>query len=370
MPEHHDTGFDTRYQRILDQIDRVKPVSYGKTRNFADGAVTRLSPYISRGVISTRMVLDSILQQDLPYYASEKLIQELAWRDYWQQVWIARGDDIDEDLKQPQADVAHHQMPLALDQATTGIDAIDAAIEELYQTGYMHNHMRMYVASVACNIARSHWRMPARWMYFHLLDGDWASNALSWQWVAGSNANKKYFANQGNINKYFYSEQKGSFLDRDYPELVSMSIPAVLRDKLEQSLSCELPVTKPPVLSPQLPTLIYNYYNLDPAWRRDEPANRILLLEPSVFNRFPIAAKNIDFMLKLADNIPGIQLFCGEFAELQGLLQAGTVYYKEHPLNQHYRGHEEPRDWMFQVEGYYPSFFAFWKRCKKEIKSW
>ena len=52
-------------------------------------------------------------------------------------------------------------------------------------------------------------------MYYHLLDGDWASNALSWQWVAGSNANKKYYANQDNINKYFNSSQKQTFLDVD-----------------------------------------------------------------------------------------------------------------------------------------------------------
>ena len=370
MPENHHSGFNTRYPRIIDQIDKVKPVRYGKTRNFADGAVTRLSPYISRGVISTRMVLDKILQQDLPYYAIEKFIQELAWRDYWQQVWIAKGDAIDEDLKQPQPDVAHHQMPLALDQATTGIDAIDTAIEELYQTGYMHNHVRMYVASVACNIAKSHWRVPAQWMYYHLLDGDWASNALSWQWVAGSNANKKYFANQDNINKYFYSEQKRSFLDRDYPELVQLETPAVLQDCHQQSLNSELPQTKALALDPSLPTLVYNYYNLDPTWRQDQPANRILLLEPSLFNRYPVAAKNIEFILKLADNIPDIQLFCGEFADLEAMTQSGSIYFKEHPLNGHYRGQEDPRDWMFQVEGYYPSFFAFWKRCKKEIKTW
>ncbi len=370
MPDNHHNGFNTRYPRILDQIDQVKPVRYGKTRNFADGAVTRLSPYISRGVISTRMIMDKILEQDLPYYAIEKFIQELAWRDYWQQVWIARGDAIDGDLKQPQQDVAHYQMPLAVDQATTGIDAIDAAIEELYRTGYMHNHMRMYVASVACNVGKAHWRVPAQWMYYHLLDGDWASNALSWQWVAGSNANKKYFANQDNINKYFYSEQKHSFLDRDYAELVQMPTPTVLQETLQQSLSCELAETRRPELDPQLPTLVYNYYNLDPAWRKDQPANRILLLEPSQFSILPVAAKNIDFILELADNIPGIQLFRGEFAELEALTQSSEIYYKEHPLNQHYRGHQDPRDWMFQVEGYYPSFFAFWKRCKKQINTW
>lgn len=370
MTQHRSSGFTTEYSRILGQLELVDPVRYAKTRNYADGAVTRLSPYISRGVISTRMVLKKILDSGLAFSSIEKFVQELAWRDYWQQVWIAKGDGINSDLRQPQQDVSHEQMPLALVNAATGIDAIDKAIEELYQSGYMHNHMRMYVASVACNIAKSHWRMPAQWMYYHLLDGDWASNALSWQWVAGSNASKKYFANQDNINKYFHSDQKSTFLDKAYPELAQIQAPPVLADNLQLSLTCDLPDNKSVRLDPQLPTLVYNYYNLDPAWRPKVKANRILLLEPRLFNNYPVARKNIEFMLKLADNIPGIQVFCGEYDQLYRLASPGTVIYKEHPLNSHYKGHEDPRDWMFQVQGYFPSFFAFWKRCKKEVKAW
>ena len=65
----------------------------------------------------------------------------------------------------------------------------------------------MYVASIACNIAQSHWIVPAKWMYYYLLDADWASNSLSWQWVAGTNL-KKYFANQQNINNLFYQSNR------------------------------------------------------------------------------------------------------------------------------------------------------------------
>ena len=370
MTQRHTSGFTTEYQQILGQIRLVDPVRYAETRNYADGAVTRLSPYISRGVISTRIILRKILDMGFEFSRIEKFVQELAWRDYWQQVWIARGDAINSDVKRPQQNVAHNRMPLALVNAATGVNAIDTAIAELYQGGYMHNHMRMYVASVACNIGKSHWRVPARWMYYHLLDGDWASNALSWQWVAGSNANKKYFANQDNINKYFHCDQNNTFLDKSYAELEKMQTPPVLVDALQLSLTCDLPDNKTIQLDPQAPTLVYNYYNLDPVWRRNEKANRILLLEPSLFNKYPVAAKNIDFILKLAHNVPGIQLFCGEYDQLHELASPGTVIYKEHPLNRHYQGQQDPRDWMFQVQGYFPSFFAFWKRCKKEIDTW
>ena len=370
MTQQCSNRFATEYQQILRQIDGVDPVRYAKTRNYADGAVTRLSPYISRGVISTRMILEKILRLGLAFDRIEKFVQELAWRDYWQQIWVAKGNAINRDLKQPQQDVAHQQIPRALVNAATSIHAIDEAIEELYQGGYIHNHMRMYVAAIACNIGKSHWRMPARWRYYHLLDGDWASNALSWPWVAGSNANKKYFANQDNLTKYVHCTQKNTSLDKTYAVLVDAQAPPVLVDSLQLSLPCDLPDNTTIELDPQLPTLIYNYYNLDPAWRQNEKANRILLLEPALFNAYPVAPKNIDFMLKLADNIPGLQLFCGEYEQLHRLTSPGAIIYKEHPLNRHYQGQQDPRDWMFQVQGYFPSFFAFWKRCKKELKAW
>jgi deoxyribodipyrimidine photo-lyase len=98
-------------------------------------------------------------------------------------------------------------------------------VEELKQTGYMHNHLRMYVAAIACNIGHSHWHLPARWMYYHLLDADWASNALSWQWVAGSFSSKKYYANQENINKYCHTQQRNTFLDVSYEAYETMPTP-------------------------------------------------------------------------------------------------------------------------------------------------
>lgn len=116
---------------------------YAKTRNFGDGAVTKLSPYISRGVISTRQVYEHIMSLGIPWKQSKKLVQELAWRDYWQQVWISKGDDINKDLKHPQIAVSNFQIPLAVVNASTGIHAIDTAIDKLYDSGYMHNHMRM-----------------------------------------------------------------------------------------------------------------------------------------------------------------------------------------------------------------------------------
>jgi len=188
--------FPTKYNDILKKVDAIRPIKYTKNRNFRDGDVTKLSPYVSRGVISTRFIYEKLLEKEISLRKCEKFIQELAWRDFWQQIWVIKGELINKDLKRPQDDVKDFKIAKSLLDAKTGINSVDEEINNLYREGYMHNHMRMYVASIATNIAKSHWRLPALWMYHHLLDGDWASNALSWQWVAGSNSNKKYYANQ------------------------------------------------------------------------------------------------------------------------------------------------------------------------------
>jgi deoxyribodipyrimidine photo-lyase len=361
-------SFVTGYDAIIQQLEGIDPVAYGRTRNFTDGAVTRLSPYISRGVISTRMVMEHILNQGHPLYKVEKLLQELAWRDYWQQIWIEKGDQINQDLKRPQPDTHHQEMPSALVQANTGIQAIDTAIDQFYADGYLHNHVRMYIASIACNVGKSHWKTPARWMYYHLIDGDWASNALSWQWVAGSNASKKYYANQPNINKYCHTQQCGTFLDVAYQEFDEMEVPHELKEVTTPVLTTILPKNEPLKIEPSQPILVYNYYNLDPSWRKEQHANRVLLLEPSIFEKYPISEKVLHFILELARNIEGLQLYVGEFEQLKKETGMQEIIFKEHPLNDNYQGTEDARDWMFTVTGYYRSFFSFWKACKKELQ--
>ncbi len=361
--------FPTSYQEILNRIDSIDPIAYGKTRNFVDGAVTRLSPYISRGVISTRQVLDALLNKGYQPDKIEKITQELAWRDYWQQVWIALGDDINKDVRREQPNVKNHEVPEAILQAKTGIEAIDSAINEFYDHGYLHNHIRMYIASIACNVGGSYWMMPAKWMYYHLLDGDWASNALSWQWVAGANAGKKYYANQENINKYCHTSQNRTFLDVDYSAFETLEVPEKMKETSIPELNTPLPSQKSIEIEPGKPTLIYNFYNLDPLWHKEEEANRVLLLEPSIFEKYPISKNSIEFVLELSKNINGIQVFVGEFQEMTDKYHLDQIIFKEHPLNS-YQGTEEPRDWMFSVTGYYRSFFAFWKKSKKELKTW
>lgn len=360
--------FPTDPEEIQARINAIDPQAYARTRNFLTGAVTRLSPYLSRGVINLADLKDRILA-DYPFRKAEKLIQELAWREYYQRVWQARGTAIFSDLKQLQPDVAHQQVPIALSQAATQIEAIDQAINDLYTTGYMHNHCRMYCAMLACNIAHAHWSAPASWMYYHLLDGDLASNSLSWQWVAGSFSSKKYIANQDNINTYTGSKQVYSYLAVDYARLQHLPTPDVLKSSAPFLLKTILPPSEDPLVVENAPLFVYNSYQIDPQWHAQEKGNRVLLLERDHFERFPVSSLVLNFIIELArKQVPDIRIFCGSFDELTSRKGFTDIYYKEHPLSTHYRGRKEERSWMFpEISGYYPSFFSYWKKCERYL---
>jgi len=372
MQSHNQISFPTDYESILERIEAIDPIKYAQTRNYLNGRITYLSPYLSRGVISLPQILNSILKKGYPTKAAEKLIQELAWREYYQRVWQVKGNQIWEDLKQPQQEVAHHSMISAITNPNTGIQVIDREIKHLSESGYLHNHIRMYLSSIICNIGKAHWLNPSKWMYYHLLDGDIASNNCSWQWVAGAFSSKKYYCNQENINKYTFSNQTDTFLDTSYEALVDMPIPLTLRATEDIDLHAKLPETKFPFIDSSVPTLIYNSYNLDPNWKKEENVNRILLLEPSHFKAYPVSEKVIEFIINLAKHITGIQIYVGEVEEIVNVYKASNIepseniISKEHPAFDYYPGIKEEREWMFpSVTGYHPSFFSYWKKCER-----
>jgi deoxyribodipyrimidine photo-lyase len=156
-------------------------------------------------------------------------------------------------------------------------------------------------------------------------------------------------------------------LDVSYEEIESMDIPNELMDLERFELKTKLPETSFPSIQNGDSCFIYNFYNLDPLWRKGEEGARILLLEPSVFEKYPVSEKSIQFCIDLAkENIPNIQIFVGEFSDLKNSLDVKFIF-KEHPLNT-YQGIQDERDWISNVKGEYSSFFSFWKKLKKELQ--
>lgn len=373
-----DHDFSLNYAQILEKISLINPSKYAKTRNFLNGEVTRLSPYLTHGVISLRQIAEVILDK-YGFGACEKFLSELAWREYYVRVWENKGDNIFENLLSDPLlsywDKIQFKtgMPAVIDFAQTGIIALDEQITVLKNTGYMHNHARMWLAGTVTNIAHYHWQDAAKWLYYYLLDGDLASNTLSWQWVAGTSRNKNYFANQENINKYSGKNQFKTFLDKSYEELEIAQTPASFNESIELALKSNLELFGGIKISDlNISTnevLLYHPWMLNPNWNFDSESTKILLIEPSAFEKNPISDLRIQFISNLASQIQNLQIVIGEINELPENKIYSTV---SNPNIEHWQhinleiAFEEPRYLFPEVSGDYRSFFAYWNTCLKK----
>jgi len=188
--------------------------NYGEGRNFAGtatslGAVSGLSPYLRTRMISQVEVLEAVLSYQTAEDAS-RFVAEVFWRSYWQG-WLALRpsvwDSYQSDLGQLQNDIATQSgLRQRWQDACTGqigIAPFDAWAHELAANGYLHNHVRMWFASIWVHTLKLPWQLGADFFLRHLLDGCPASNTLGWKWVAGiQTIGKPYLATSENIAKY------------------------------------------------------------------------------------------------------------------------------------------------------------------------
>ena len=188
------------------RLGAMNAIAYAKTRNHLDGSVTRLSPYIRHGVIDLPTVRDTLLARVHTRRDAEKLAQQLAWRDYWQRLYAGLGERVWEDLEDYKTgfgpDAYADTLPDDICEARTESAAINAFLRELFETGWMHNHARLYVAAYVCHFRRVKWQAGAKLFLAHLLDGDPASNNLSWQWAASTFSHKPYYFNLDNLQTF------------------------------------------------------------------------------------------------------------------------------------------------------------------------
>ncbi len=199
-----------RLQQFLPDAGR----SYAATRNFdrRNGGhrnVSGLSPFLRHRLITETEVLQAVLGRHSAS-AAEKFIQEVYWRTYWKgwlemrpSIWGDYRRDVDRALADTRKDDDLLRRLRAAEDGQTEIDAFNAWAQELKNTGYLSNHARMWTASIWIFTLRLPWSLGADWFMRHLLDGDPASNTLSWRWVAGlQTRGKAYVARASNIARY------------------------------------------------------------------------------------------------------------------------------------------------------------------------
>jgi hypothetical protein len=183
---------------------------YSKLRNFDFGPDDRsniscLSPYITHGVINELEVIDKSLKK-FSFAKNEKFIQEVLWRVYWKG-WLELRPNVWSDylveLNNLRNEFKSNQNYLNAIEGKTNIECFNQWVKELKENNYLHNHTRMWFASIWIFTLELPWQLGAEFFMQHLYDGDAASNTLGWRWVAGiQTQGKHYLASEWNIRKF------------------------------------------------------------------------------------------------------------------------------------------------------------------------
>lgn len=274
-------GFPSSRFTALRRALAVDALAYAQTHRHLAGQVTRLAPYLTHGLISTAEVFDCWrLRRGLTL--RDPLCQELAWREYFQHVWRHRAEDILGDMQpRPTSHRLPQHLPADIRRAATGIPVIDLSVRELYNTGYLHHHQRLWLASYCVHVRKLAWRSAADWMYGHLLDGDLASNHLSWQGVSGGLNNKPYVFNNDSVRRFAPAlDSPGSLLDRSYADMEQL---AMNRDSAADACIQGSAVREPELLA--RPPSLHSSPGLASAVR----ARKVALIHPWMLERRPQA---------------------------------------------------------------------------------
>ena len=216
----------------LDDFIENEIINYNSKRNFDFGPrerknVSCLSPYITHRLITEYETVERVLRKR-PYQKVEKYVQEIFWRVYWKgwlelrpKVWT----DFTEDLKNIKDDEKIQQAV----NGKTQISCFNDWVNEIKEFNYLHNHTRMWFASIWIFTLKLPWQKGAEFFLKYLLDGDAASNTLSWRWVAGlQTKGKNYSAQSWNIEK---------FTNNKYKNIRLVENPIPLQDKREYKLT-------------------------------------------------------------------------------------------------------------------------------------
>jgi deoxyribodipyrimidine photo-lyase len=184
----------------IKRLNSINLDAYKRNRDFINGAVTKLSPYLRHGCLTLKETADSVTSRF--GRESERFVYELARRDYWRRVWYSEGNGIFNNLEEPKVPISDKPMPDYVRQMITGLPCMDAFVRDLIQDGYVHHHARKWFAAYIIHWLKVDWREVADWFENSLLDGDKASNHLSWQWVASTFSDKPYYFNKEVLARY------------------------------------------------------------------------------------------------------------------------------------------------------------------------
>ena len=233
-------NFEASRAKALDKLNYFVENNlseYSKLRNFDYGPDNRsniscLSPYITHGIINEKEVIKKSLNK-FSFAKNEKFIQEVLWRTYWKG-WLELRPSVWTDflieLKKIKEDFQNNQTYKNAIEGKTNIECFNYWINELKENNYLHNHTRMWFASIWIFTLDLPWQLGAEFFMQHLYDGDAASNTLGWRWVAGvQTQGKHYLASEWNIKKFTNNRFSNIKLNENAPPKISEKKYSILK---------------------------------------------------------------------------------------------------------------------------------------------
>ena len=232
--------FEASRAKAIEKLDHFienNLTDYSKLRNFDLGPegrsnVSCLSPYITHGIINEKEIIKKSLDK-FSFAKNEKFIQEVLWRTYWKG-WLELRPNVWNDylieLKKTKEDFKDNKEYLNAIEGKTNIECFNYWVNELKENNYLHNHSRMWFASIWIFTLELPWQLGAEFFMQHLFDGDAASNTLGWRWVAGiQTQGKHYLASEWNIKKFTNNRFQNIKLNENAPPKISEKTYSIVR---------------------------------------------------------------------------------------------------------------------------------------------
>ncbi len=219
--------FETTRNEALKKLDNFinnEIVDYNSKRNFDFGPAQRknvscLSPYVTHRLITEYEIVKKVLKKHL-YQKVDKYIQEVFWRVYWKG-WLELRPKVWSDFIEDLNFIKEDESLIDAKNGNTQIECFNNWVNELKQFNYLHNHTRMWFASIWIFTLKLPWQKGAEFFMKYLYDGDAASNTLSWRWVAGlQTKGKSYSAQSWNISKFTNNKYKDVKLIENAPPIL------------------------------------------------------------------------------------------------------------------------------------------------------
>ena len=243
-------NFEPSRAKALDRLESFVEnnlAEYSKLRNFDFGPEKRsnvscLSPYITHGIINEQEIIKKSLGK-FSFSKNEKFIQEVLWRTYWKG-WLELRPNVWSDylteLIKIKENLKNNQNYKNAIEGKTKIDCFNQWVIELKENNYLHNHTRMWFASIWIFTLELPWQLGAEFFMQHLYDGDAASNTLGWRWVAGvQTQGKHYLASEWNIKKFTANRFNNIKLNENAPPKVSEKTYSIIKQDFSNPQNIE-----------------------------------------------------------------------------------------------------------------------------------